>query len=71
VFPFAVALVWALVIGAFSTVGRLFGPEGEQGTWAEVAGATAGNFALAFVAAFVLSVLIRSSQRKSGSPPTT
>ena len=69
-FPLVVALVWGLVIGAFATVGRLFGPEGEQGTWAEVAAATAGNFALALVAAFVLSLLMRSSQRKSGKPPT-
>ena len=69
-FPLVVALVWGLVIGAFSTLGRLFGPQGEQGTWAEVAAATAGNFALAFVAAFVLSLLVRSSQRKSGDPPT-
>lgn len=58
-FPVAVALCWAIVIAAFTSIGRLWGPEGEQGTWGDVVAAAVGNFAFVFVAALAASVVMR------------
>jgi hypothetical protein len=65
-FPMAVALSWAIVIAVFASIGRLFGPEGEQGTWGEVVGATIGNFVFVFVAAFAVSAIMRFIRSRSG-----
>jgi hypothetical protein len=65
VFPLAVATLWALVIGAFATVGRVSGPEDERGSWGEVLGAIAGNFAVFFALCFVISLVLWSRARRS------
>ncbi len=64
-FPVTVALFWAIVIAMFASIGRIWGPEGEQGTWGDVVGATLGNFVLVFVAAFAVSAISRIARRRS------
>ncbi len=64
-FPMAIALTWAIVISVVASIGRLWGPEDEQGTWGEVAEAALGNFVFVFVAAFAVSAILRIIRSRS------
>jgi Ca2+/Na+ antiporter len=59
--PTVVAIGYGLVVFVFAAAGVLFGDEG--GSWGEVAGAVAGNFALVWVAVLVVSAIIRRLQK--------
>ena len=61
-FPVVIAGLWASVIGLFATVGHVWGPEDERGSWGEVFGAIGGNFVLAFAFSFVISLIVRSQK---------
>jgi hypothetical protein len=61
----AVALCWGIVIAVFASIGRLWGPEDEQGTWGEVVGAALGNFVFVFFAAIAVSGIMRIVQNRS------
>ena len=63
-FPLTVAGLWALAVGVFASVSRLFGPEGERGTWGEVLDAVAGNFLVALVLASVVTISLRIVNRR-------
>jgi len=67
VFSLAVATMWALVIGVFATVGRVSGPADERGSWGEVLGAIAGNFAVVFALCFVVALVLWSRERRARS----
>jgi predicted permease len=64
-FPLAVALCWGIVIAVFASIGRLWGPEDEQGTWGKVVGAALGNFVFVFLAAIAVSGIMRIVQNRS------
>ena len=64
-FPLVLALLSAIVISIFASIGRLWGPEDEQGTWVEVIEAASGNFAFVFVAAFLVSAIMRIVRNRS------
>jgi hypothetical protein len=64
-FPLVVATMWATVIGVFATVGRVSGPEDERGSWGEVLGAIAGNFAVVFALSFIVSLVLWSRGRRA------
>lgn len=65
VFPLAVATMWALAVGVFASVGRVAGPEGERGSWGEVLGAIAGNFAVVFVICLIISLVFWVRERRA------
>jgi hypothetical protein len=60
-FPALAGGAWALVIGVFASVSRVFGPDGERGSWGEVGGAALGNFIMVFGLTFVVSLVLRLS----------
>ena len=64
-FPALVAGLWALGTGTFATLGHLFGPEDEQGSWAEVVGVIGGNFVAVFVLCVVISLIVRAQQHRA------
>jgi len=60
--------MWALAVGTFATIGHVFGPEDEQGTWGEVVGAIGaigGNFGAVFVLCVAISLIVRAQQRRA------
>lgn len=67
-FPVMAAGAWTLLITVFASASRLFGPEGERGTWGDVAGAALGNFVLVFGVTFAVSAVLRlAGGRGAGS----
>ena len=58
-FPAMAAGAWTLLITVFASASRLFGPDGERGTWGEVLGAAIGNFVMVFGLTFGVSLIIR------------
>lgn len=56
-FPTVVASLWALTVGFFSAVTVLLETE-EGASWGEAVTACVGNFAFAWVIAFVVSVVV-------------
>jgi len=63
-FPLVIAGLWAILVGLFATVGHVWGPEDERGSWEGVFGAIGGNFVLVFVLSFVVSLIVRLRNRR-------
>lgn len=67
-FPALAAGAWTLLIAVFASVSRVFGPDGERGSWGEVGGAALGNFVMVFGLTFVVSLVLRlSGHRDDGT----
>jgi hypothetical protein len=67
-FPAIVAGGWALLVAVFASASQLLSPADEGGAWGDVLGAVGGNFAIAFVVAFAVSVFVRAMSRRGTSP---
>ena len=57
--PTVTAAAWAALCFAIATAVRLGGVGETQPSWGEIAAVTAGNFAVMFVAVFVVAALVR------------
>jgi hypothetical protein len=68
-FPAMAAGAWTLLVAVFASVSRVFGPEGERGTWGEVVGAALGNFVIVFGLTFAVSLVLRfAGHGRTGTP---